>query len=124
MKYFCLIVVIVVITCCSNRKHLKVGDHVLIKIKIVNKLNKIIDESGYSNVKMPLLIKVGNNEVFDLIDNSLVGMELFEEKKIILPPNNAFGNDGVYYLEKFDKKAYVVEPIDTLFATFIVIKIY
>lgn len=124
MKYFVLFLFIVFLSSCTLKHKIEVGDEILIRLEIVNKLNKIIDESGYSNKNMPLLVKVGNSEVFSLIDNSFIGMELNEVKKIILPPNNAYGNKGVFYIDSTGIKTYIVEPNDTLVATIKVLKVF
>lgn len=108
---------------CSNNQSVKEGSEVVLLLKLTNKEGKIIDESGFFNQHMPLKVIVGKREVFSAIDNALVGMKLLENKEITLTANEAYGRDGVFYLNDINDTIYVVKPFDTLLATVKVIRI-
>lgn len=123
MKFFLITISLWCIMACAFNTTVKTGDTILIKLKLTDKHGKTIDESGYLKKDMPLLVLVGNNEVFKIIDNALPRMKLYEEKKLIIPPHAGFGSKGVFYLTNQMDSVYVVNPTDTLFATIKVIKI-
>jgi len=123
MKFFLIVIHFLCFTACTFEQIVKKGDAVLLQLKITNKSGKIIDESGYFKQDMPLLIVVGNKEVFNTIDNALLGMKLNEEKNVTISPDLAYGQEGVFYLGNKNDTIYVIEPNDTLFAQFKIVKI-
>jgi FKBP-type peptidyl-prolyl cis-trans isomerase 2 len=67
---------------------IKVGDNVKINYKGMFEDGKIFEDT-YE--KEPLMFKVGEGKVLKAIEDMVVGMSPGEEKKIILPPELAFG---------------------------------
>jgi|LauGreDrversion4_2_1035121.scaffolds.fasta_scaffold230282_3 hypothetical protein len=120
---FSIIISLLFLLGCSTNQYVKEGSEVILLLKLTNKEGKIIDESGFFNQHMPLKVIVGKKEVFSFIDNALVGMKLWEVKEITLPPKEAYGRDGVFYLNDRNDTIYVVSPSDTLLATVKVIRI-
>ena len=116
MKIFPITIFLLFFVGCSIKGKIENGDQILLRIKLINSQGKIIDESGYFNPKMPLQIKVGNREIFTILDNALIGMELLEQKEIIIPPSMAYGRKGVFYTDNVNDTIYVVSPDDTLVA--------
>lgn len=123
MKSSLYIFCLVLFMSCLSKPEIKKGDTVLIYMKLSNKNGATIDETGYSNLIQPLQVKVGNQEVFKPIDVSLIGMKLNESKTIVLPPENTFKKQGVFYIQNAMDTAYIVHPTDTLFATITILKI-
>jgi hypothetical protein len=116
MKIFPITIFFFFLVGCSLKSKIENGDQILLRVKLTNSQGKIIDESGYFNPKMPLQIKVGNREIFTILDNALIGMELLEQKEIIIPPGMAYGRKGVFYTDNVNDTIYVVSPDDTLLA--------
>jgi len=108
---------------CMQTTYVKKGDHVLIDLKLINKYNRVIDQTGFNQRKLPLLVKVGRHEVYEPIDIALVGMKLEEVKKIKLLAKYTYANRGVFYLNKSQDTTFVVYPNETLYAEFKVLKI-
>ncbi len=123
MKISIIIISLLFFVGCSIEQIVKEGNEVVLLIKVTNKDGNIIDESGYFNQKMPLKVIVGKSEVFSTIDSALVGMKQMEEKEIILPPNAAYGRNGVFYINDIYDTIYVVNPYDTLLAKIKIISI-
>lgn len=123
MKSSLYIFCLVLFMSCLSKPEIKKGDTVLIYMKLSNKNGATIDETGYSNLIQPLQVKVGNQEVFKPIDVSLIGMKLNESKTIVLPPENTFKKQGVFYIQNAMDTVYIVHPTDTLFATITILKI-
>lgn len=123
MKNLLYILVAVLLGGCLHNTKIQTGDLVLIYLKLTNKAGKTIDETGHTNQAMPLLVKVGNHEVFEPIDNALLGMKLNEKQQIVLLPNSAYLKQGVFYINKNHDNTYVVNSTDTLFAYIKVLKI-
>ena len=108
---------------CKQTTCVKRGDYLLIDLKLTNKDNRIIDQTGFNQRKLPLLVKVGRHEVYEPIDIALVGMKLEQVKKIKLLTKDTYANRGVYYLNKSQDTTFVVYPNETLYAEFKVLKI-
>jgi hypothetical protein len=108
---------------CNQAAYVKRGDYVQIELKLTNKNKRIIDQTGYNQRKLPLLLKVGQHEVFEPIDLALVGMKLRQVKHIKLLAKDTYSNRGVFYLNKEHDTTYVVNANETLFAQIKVLKI-
>lgn len=65
----------------------KVGDTVTVHYKAKTKDQLIFD----SKKTEPLKIKIGDNEVISAFEDALVGMQLGQNKTIIVPAQEAFG---------------------------------
>ena len=48
----------------------------------------------------PLKIQIGNGQIIHALENSMIGMEVGEEKSITLNPSEAFGEFEFYLVEK------------------------
>ncbi len=123
MRNYLRIVVIFLVASCQDAPQIKNGDLVLITLKIINKSGRIIDETGYMKQAMPLLVRVGQQEVYKPIDSALVGMQLHQKKSLRLLPKDTYGQMGVFYLNKNHDTTYVVHRHDTLLARIEILKI-
>lgn len=82
----------------SDGAPVKLGDTIIIHYKLALSLEKI--ESGpwveiTWEIKQPIKFRLGYGEVIKGLDEGIEGMRISGERRIIVPPNLAFGDRGV-----------------------------
>jgi|GEM_PF-4772498 len=91
-----LVIIQTVLTGCHHKIVVN-GDNVYVRYSI-NKLDGTrIDDSNCScapaiNLQNGVNIKVGNRQVIQGWDEALVGMQLQEEKTVLIPPDKGYGS--------------------------------
>ncbi len=74
------------------------GDIIKLQFKITLEDGTIFDSSDMRGG--PIKVQVGTRQVLKSLDESLIGMEVGEEKQLILPPEKAYGEFDPLLLEK------------------------
>ena len=107
---------------CQHNPRVKKGDLVTIEFLIKNQQGRIIDQTGYMQKQMPLLVEVGEHEIFEPLEQALIGMKPGQTKTIKIPSSAAYGQKGVYYLTKNHDTIYVVQANEDLVANIKLLK--
>ncbi len=77
----------------------KIGDVVKVEYILKDEEGTLIDSSEISNGG-PIKIHVGMGQVFTGFEESLIGMEIGQEKEVILTPDKAFGEiDPILFIK-------------------------
>jgi FKBP-type peptidyl-prolyl cis-trans isomerase 2 len=122
-KWFLLINCIVLLWACQQNPKVRPGTRVLITYQLTNQKGRVIDQTGFMNQKMPLLLHAGQHEIFEPIDHAIIGMQAKQTKSIQIPTSAAFGKQGVFYLSQNQDTVFVVRPGERLKARICVLKI-
>lgn len=81
----------------------KLGDHV--KVEYEGKLDdgSVFDTSKHGDHSHPLEFRVGSGEVIAGFDNGMIGMQIGEEKTIIIEPEQAYGQHEKRLVKTFPR---------------------
>lgn len=116
VKCFSLLIGLLFSSCMNNNQIVKTGDEVLITYSLTNKNNDRIDNSHLPKGDLPLKLIIGQNWFFSSIDSLLIGMEENQTISYLLTDSNAFGEQGVFYLDPpFFDTSYVIFPNENLY---------
>ena len=83
----------------------KIGDVVKIDYILYDEDGTFIDSSELSNTE-PIKIQLGAGQVIKGLEDSILSMEVGEEKEVILEPEEAFGNFEPILVEKVPRTRF------------------
>ncbi|GFH54780.1 hypothetical protein CTEN210_11256 [Chaetoceros tenuissimus] len=91
----------------------QVGDFVVVEYTGYLANGQIFDATHSEGKKNALLFKLGSNAVIPGLNEVVANMKVGEKVQAIMPPNMAFGDDGIC-IEKGDEKECLIKPGATL----------
>lgn len=94
----------------------KKGDVVIINYILMDENNNVI-ESSYNSE--PLRFRVGAGEVISGLDEGIIGMEVGEEREIIIPPEKAYGYRRDELVIPVPKNVFIERNIEPIVGTYI-----
>lgn len=86
------------------------GDVVKVEYVLSNEKGEILDSSQISQGG-PIKLQVGNGQVMHGLENALIGMEVGQQKELVLSPSEAFGEFDQLLLERVPKSQFPSEEI-------------
>jgi FKBP-type peptidyl-prolyl cis-trans isomerase 2 len=111
-------------TNCENKaKVIQKGDLIEVDFVLLNSKNRRIDDSKFPN-NTSLIIMIGNNEWFNMLDDSLIGLKKGDVKKFVLKSEDHKYHKGVHYLIEDQTKEFIINKNETLFLEIEVLKIF
>lgn len=101
---------------CISVKVLQLGDIVQLSYILENTTKERIDGTLLpNNSQLSIRLKIGEKQLFTEVDTALIGMQIGQEKTIVIHPENNYGKMGVFYKNATEDTVYIIKPDEQLY---------